>query len=324
MSDKLFNGLSIDFTSMPNALYLPLVPLFALCTWAFVFYIPLYQRPEQIPFWTLLFGLPHIISSFQTMCDREYLVHYKTHVIVMSVMCVTPYGLHKMGVSTEFIMIAFTVATVHHVVAQQFGIALSVAGFRPTKLSFICMWSTIALGVAAFFYPYLMSDREHHSHILSIIDYLTSPALFTIAITGWMLVWSSRKNTNGAAMLAINIGLFVIALIIILKTQYVLVGLMLVRILHDVSGFVVYIKHDSSRNQVKRHNFLYRFIPILPIWLLNSLFAFTIAGSLSHLAESYNLFFWLVIGITFGHYFIERIIWRGKTPHRQHVSFSSS
>src|SRR5690606_2243514 len=38
-----------------------------------VIYQHIPTQPEDWPFWTVIFGLPHIIASLITMADREYL-----------------------------------------------------------------------------------------------------------------------------------------------------------------------------------------------------------------------------------------------------------
>src|SRR6201999_2188491 len=93
-------------------------------------------------YWTLVFGLPHIISSFQTVCDREYLAQYRALVLRIAAIVVLPLCLYLAGVPQALIFTVFALLTVYHVIAQQYGIALGVAGLRPSWLSRACKWGT--------------------------------------------------------------------------------------------------------------------------------------------------------------------------------------
>jgi hypothetical protein len=314
-------------TAMPNALLLPLLPLAVLCSLGFLLSAPHYRTPEQLPYWIFFFGLPHIVSSFQTMCDTEYLTAYRKQLPLIFGLFLLPFALHQAGMPAAIIFTIVLILTVHHVVAQQYGIALSVARLRPSILSAICKWSTVALGIVAYFQCYFAADlvgNAHYGMLVTVADFLMMPLLWVIAVGGSLLAWQARQQRTGAVLLALNILLLMLALILIFKTPYMLVGLMLARILHDISGFVVYIGHDSARNRVERKNLLYRVFPFLPIWLLNLAFALAIAAGLTYLSTRMAFIGWLVIGITIAHYYIEGRIWRGGTPHRQHFRLSGA
>ncbi len=313
--------------SMPYALLLPLLPLAVLCTLGFLYSGPHYRIPEQIPYWVFFFGLPHILSSFQTICDAEYLATYRKQALFILCLFFLPFALHEMGVPASIILTPFLILTVHHVIVQQYGIAMSVARLRPSMTSAICKWCTVLLGTVAYFQCYSatgLDGNEHYGMLMALADVLMAPLLAAIAISGGFLVWRARAQRAGAVLLALNILLFIFALMLIFKTQYVLVGLMLARILHDASGFVVYIGHDTARNRMERKNLLYRAFPFLPVWLLNLAFALAIAAVLTYLSSRMAFFGWLVIGITTAHYYMESFIWRGGTPHRQHFRLSGA
>jgi hypothetical protein len=313
--------------SMPYALLLPLLPLAVLCTLGFLYSAPHYRIPEQIPYWAFFFGLPHILSSFQTMCDAEYLAAYRKQALFILCLFFLPFALYKMGVPASIILTVFLVLTVHHVIAQQYGIALSVARLRPSPASAICKWCTVLLGTVAYFQCYSAADlrgSEHYGMLITLADALMMPLLMAIAVAGTLLVWQARAQRMGAVLLALTILLFIFALMLIFKTQHMLVGLMLARILHDVSGFVVYIGHDTARNRIERKNLLYRVFPFLPVWFLNLSFALAIAAGLTWLSSGMAFIGWLVIGISTAHYYMESFIWRGGTPHRQHFRLSGA
>ncbi len=60
---------------------------------------------------------------------------------------------------------------------------------------------------------------------------------------------------------------------------------MLIRVRHDVSGFVIYNGQDVSRNRGERENMLYRAVPLLQVWSLTHMYAVVIADGLAYLAN---------------------------------------
>jgi len=313
--------------SMPYALLLPLLPMGALVMFGFGIEPPTYRLPEQFPLWAFLFGLPHIVSSFQSMCDAEYLTAYRKRIAPILGLMVLPQLMFAAGIPGTLLLAGVLVLTQHHVVAQQFGMALAVAQIRPTPLFVVCKWSSLTLGVLAAFMTYAATEfggTAEFAVVTALARHLSAPLLVVILASGALLVWRLRGNRAGAIILASNVLLLAAALVLIFYTRYALAGIMLVRVVHDVSGFVVYIAHDTARNQTQRRNLLYRLIPFLPVWLLNVAFAIGIAASLTYWANRIDWIGWLVTGITLAHYYMESFIWRGPTPHRRHFRFTAA
>lgn len=315
----------MKYFSMPYVMFLPLLPVVLFATLGFFIYHSKYQIPEEIPFWTFLFGLPHIIASFQTTYDKEYLATYRWWVVVTLGVVLLPYTLVTLGVSAKLVLAVFFILTVHHVIAQQFGIALAVEKLRPSYSFTVCKWSTIALGVLAYFHAYLSSDLQDERYFIYLqntAELLTVPLLGVVVISAGRFVFRCRLNKVKGRFFLTNITLFLLALILIFQTPYALVGLMIVRILHDSTSFIVYLFHDAARNQRKRNNVLYRIFPFIPVIVLSPLLALITAAALSYLAGHHYFIGWFVIGITLGHYYIEKFMWRGGTPHRNHFNFN--
>ncbi len=312
--------------SMPYALLLPLLPMAAI----FLLLLPAtpaHRIPEQFPLWAFFFGLPHIVSSFQTMCDAEYLAAYRQRAARLLCILFLPLALVSAGVPASLLLVVVLILTQHHIVAQQYGMSVAVARMRPTLAFAVCKWSTIGLGVLATFQTYAANEFEgtaQFSVLTALAGHLAWPMLMLMLASGGLLVWRSRHSSAGAVIFAMNVLLFATALLLIFHTPYALAGLMLVRILHDVSGFVVYIGHDAARNATRRWNVLYRAIPFLPVWLLNLAFAIGLAAGLTYCANRVAAIGWLVTGLTLAHYYMESFIWRGPTPHRQHFKFSAA
>jgi hypothetical protein len=242
----------------------------------------------------------------------------------MCALLLLPLALVAAGVPAALLLTVVLILTQHHVVAQQYGMALAVARIRPAAAFLVCKWSTMTLGVVASFLTYTATDfagTVQFEVLQALADQLAAPLLAVVLASGGLVVWRTRHNRAGATIFAMNILLFSGALLLIFRTQYALLGLMLVRILHDVSGFVVYISHDSARNRTQRKNVLYRLLPIMPVWLLNLGSALLVAAAMTWLANRIAWIAWLVTGLTIAHYYLESKIWRGPTPHRQHLQF---
>jgi hypothetical protein len=313
------------FTAMPGALLLPLPLVFALCVLGYVFFLPHYQIPEQIPYWMVFFGLPHILASFQTVFDREYLSYYKKQILPVLAICLLPFVAYKLGVSPKSIFITYFILTVYHIVSQQHGIALATANLRNNPIAKICKWLIVAMGIVAYLKSYFAADlnnSETFALLLALTEFLSTPLLTAMTLAAGYLLWQRRAEPMAAIMLAVYLLPFILALIIILKTAYVLIGLMIARILHDVTAFVIYIKHDTNRNRKVRKNLLYRLFSFLPVWLLVPALAIAASAGIGQLARHVEFFMWLVIGISIAHYYIECFIWRSGTPHRRYFAWS--
>lgn len=313
--------------SMPWALFLPVLPILVFSILGFLYSVHGYRTPEEIPYWTLVFGMPHIVSSFQTACDKEYLSLYGLRALRVAGLAMLPVALYALGASPKIMLAVNFVWTVYHVIAQQYGIAFGAARLRPSLLSSICKWCTVVLGIMAYMqvslYPDLNGDGLYKT-LSGVAADITMPLLIVMIVAGGILIWQARAIRVGALLLGFNLLLFVLALVLIFKTPYVLVGLMLVRVLHDVTGFVAYIWHDTVRNRNERKNVLYRAFPFLPVWFLNPILAVVIAAGLTRLSQDMIFFWWVMIGLNIAHYHMESFIWKQGTPHRRHFGMASS
>ncbi|WP_143757398.1 hypothetical protein [Burkholderia singularis] len=306
---------------MPWAWFFPVAPIVLFCSLGLLYAPPSYQAPEQIPYWNLVFGMPHIVSSFQTTCDREYWSAYGFRALCVLGLMLMPLALYMLGASPKIMLTVNFIWTIYHVIAQQYGIAFGAARVRVSLLSSLCKYSTIALGVIAYMQVSLFHDMDGdllYRTLTMVTAAITPPLLIVMTIMGVTLLWRIRTNAIGASLLGLNLLLFLLALVLIFKTPYALIGLMVVRILHDVTGFIAYIRHDTIRNRGTRPNVLYRLFPFLPVWLLNPLLAVIIAAVLTRGAQDMLVLWWLMIDLNIAHYYMESFIWKQGTPHRRH------
>lgn len=94
------------------------------------------------------------------------------------------------------------------------------------------------------------------------------------------------------------------------------------RIIHDLTAYLVYFNHDSNRNAQRGHNLLYRRARPgrkIAFWILP-----TTSVGLAYALQSneFPLFIAINFFLTFMHYHIESVVWRRPHLHRQFLVLS--
>ena len=120
-----------------------------------------YQRiptqPEDWPFWTVIFGLPHIIASLITMADREYLNHYRRSLLWPMLLFAGIASAGYLGpqpVSYNLLFVFLGFYTIYHVLAQQLGLTLMMMGVPPCRSYRLWKWLSIIAGMAIYMNVY--------------------------------------------------------------------------------------------------------------------------------------------------------------------------
>ena len=284
-------------------------------------------QPEDWPFWTVIFGLPHIIASLITMADREYLTHYRRTLlwpllIFAGIATAGHIGPQPLSFNLLFLFLAFY--TIYHVLAQQLGLTLMMMGTAPTRTFQLWKWLLIIAGMAIYMNVY---GERYLGNIwlgkVSLYDALTytaaliSAALIVLAIR----LTPTSRHRIGIWYLWGNVAL-ILSTLLIQEVGYSLFVILIPRVIHDVTAYIVYITHDRNRNKHEPINSIYRltsFTRLSPIILL-PLLSIGIAFMLTSYRQ-YALISIVVLTVSFLHYYFEGFIWRGPNPHRRHVNF---
>lgn len=284
-------------------------------------------QPEDWPFWTVIFGLPHIIASLITMADREYLTHYRRTlmwpVLVFAGIATAGHiGPQPLSYHLLFLFLAFY--TIYHVLAQQLGLTLMMMGVPPNRTYRLWKWLSIIAGMAIYMNVY---GERFLGNIwlanVSLYDALTyaaaliGAALIVLAIR----LTPSCRHPVGVWYLWGNVAL-ILSTLLIQEIGYSLFVILIPRVIHDVTAYIVYITHDRNRNKYEPINSFYRltsFTRLSPVVLL-PLMSIGIAFLLSSFHQ-YVLVSILVLTVSFLHYYFEGFIWRGANPHRRYVNF---
>ncbi len=283
--------------------------------------------PEHWPFWTIVFGLPHIIASLITMADREYLAHYRRTLlwplIIFAAIASAGY-LGPQPLSYQLLFIFFAFYTIYHVLAQQLGLTLMMCGMRPSPTFKLWKWLAIFSAFAIYINVYASQYLQH-----PLVGDITWRQLFTwtaillcagVIALAWPLTRAS-KNPLGVWYLWGNVLLLGSALLIN-EMGYTLFVILIPRLIHDLTAYIIYISHDSNRNRQQPVNYIYRatrFSRLPPILLLPLLSILLAWGLTSH--QQYPLISIIILTVSFLHYYFEGFIWRGENPHRQQLSF---
>lgn len=164
--------------------------------------------------------------------------------------------------------------------------AASLGGLDPHAL--------VVLGGAALLAPLLVSTA-----------FLARCAVDRCAV---VYVWSNW------AMMAAVLAAFV--------WRYPVFILLIPRIIHDLTAYLVYFNHDSNRNAQHGHNLLYRRARqgrTVAFWILP-----TVSVGLAYALQinELPLFIGINFFLTFMHYHIESVVWRRPHLHRQFMVLS--
>lgn len=292
------------------------------------------SQPAHWAFWAIFFNFPHIVSSFITMADREYLITYKKP-LSGSVMAVTLLiGLYLLGMSlfpsdwaykleTAFLIFLATY-TMYHVMSQQYGLALMMMQHPANKLYQMWRWSSV---LAATILYMLVFMRGYFYGVdlfgLKLIDFLVYTAgVLVIFSTYFGIKMSNRSNTaQGRYYVYGNIAM-VVACFFCLDMEYFAFVIIIPRVIHDITAFMIYTGHDQNRNRHEYKNFLHGFVSFLkiPPLLMNPILAIGIAFAVDYFT-SYRVTMLIIIYFGLLHYYMEGIIWKRDSIHRKSLKF---
>lgn len=272
------------------------------------------------PLYVLFFELPHIISSFVSYADSEYLKFYKRNIFIYlpALLCIT---LLIMGVSIEFAFLSYLAYTMYHAIKQQTGIAKMFVGKSTVLHTF---WSVLAILGAVignfiifsphifkmFFFqvpPLLIQTLIVISFIVISLLYLKKIQLFSI---GWLYVLFTALLLIGSYVWVV-IGYFFFAIFVI-------------RFVHDTTAFIFYAVHDSNRNAVTNNNLVYTFGKSLhvPLLLITPAFGIVVAYVLQKYGITFSQSAGIVIILGVTHYYIESFMWKRDALHRTQLRFT--
>jgi hypothetical protein len=274
------------------------------------------QHPDRLAFFTLFFNFPHIVASHIILLDREYLKTYWRRIAGAALVIVTLTLLLRVA-GPAWSAPAILLVTAFHILSQQVG--LTGAQLRTKDWSFPAWkWLTIVLGVGSF--QLALSNpaggpAERLAGLAATLVLAVPWVLIALRLSGRSATASGKRYLwANQALIAVGIG--------VSFAGYPLFGLLMPRVVHDLTAFYVYGVHDTNRNAGRPPNALYAASSRLglPPWLVGPVVAVVFAFWAEHLSGP-NLSLHLVYWMSAFHYYLEGVVWRGGSIHRQSAPF---
>ncbi len=277
------------------------------------------QSPEQIFVLGIIFENPHIIASNVMLLDREYLTYYRRDLIIRLglVAAISILVIAVLGERAFYTL--FYGWTIYHVARQQLGIG-KMLNRASSRLYAVWSWLFIAgaLMVAVGVGFFKTTSLPLSSDLLSAII-IAWTALVVIA---GLLLCFQIDNTPARLFLIANVSLLAASTLAFLA-GLPLLAILLPRIVHDTTAFIIYINHDTNRNTPVAKHFLYKtFHGVLPIWLTLILLALIWGGLVTY--SGFNWMILIIIALTLAHYTTEGFTWKFGSLHRKYLHFQLS
>lgn len=244
-------------------------------------YLP--NDPISLILFAIIFNFPHVLSSFITLADKEYLTFYKkrfswglgtivfTTITTLTVLPLLVPSNIAMGLYGLFLTL-YGVATMWHVLSQQYGIGMMLSKTAP-QASFQ-RWRTLSTIAAAIMYFLVFTQPKDLTAsffgypLWTILEISAGVFVILACYQGWLIIRKMPESVGKLYCLA-NLALLP-ATLAFLHLEYNMLVILIPRFVHDLTAFMIYSVHDQTRNQDYKHNYFYRwlsFIPIQPIFL---------------------------------------------------------
>jgi hypothetical protein len=282
--------------------------------------------PENWLLFTLFFGTPHIVASNLMLVGiAEYRRLYWRKILKWSALILVALTVLNFVVSYDVVYTLVAGWTVKHVLGQQFGIGNSVAKRSgwPYK-----MWEVLSLsaGTAAYAVMHLGSGWSTRS-----VSYVHVGIGVMMAVVLGLGTWMTiRCETNtGRVWMVANTALVLVSVGTLLL-GYPFFTVLIPRIIHDSTAFMVYGVHERNRGGSIGHQ---------PLRLPLIGFGLTIAVSLliSRLLDAPVTSIGNSLGVSLVapmslyvagflaliHYCSEAVTWKSGAPHRAHFAMSA-
>lgn len=273
-----------------------------------------------LPVYLLLFEMPHIIASLVTFADRSYLDFYKNYLrigIPIIVLLVVVIAL----INPLAVFLIYVIATAYHAIRQQTGIASLLA--KRKGLAFQ-VWSWIMILGMAIAWLLLSAPQFFNQKEILLYSILVFGCVVLSGLSGaWY--WYHAKTKIGRWYIFATTAM-VLAAYFFIQVGYIFFAFFIIRFIHDITAFTFYIVHDQNRNEgTIQNNFYALFKKLrLPFLILVPLVAISIALLLRMSVGDTMVATTILATFGFIHYYLESIMWKRESAHRQHISFTPS
>jgi hypothetical protein len=285
------------------------------------------MTPDDWTWWTVIFGMPHIVASLLTISDKEYLAHYKDRLLMpllaFSLVCI---GIPLLG-GAGALSLVIALYTIYHLIAQQYGISGMLLKRRPDRVMTALRWLSIVASVLMYVLSYssqLFPDTAYAG--ISATQWLNVAVALTLSGVIVLGIHVSRTATaadtgHGQWHLWLNI-VMLLACFACASFEYAALLIIVPRVVHDLTAFAVYSNHDHNRQAARPEKAVYRVFAFtrLPVFVLCPMLSVLIAAVAFQYKNEYTMV--VVNVITFMHYYMEGIIWKREGLHRHYLRFN--
>ncbi|NRB40491.1 MAG: hypothetical protein HRU20_18820 [Pseudomonadales bacterium] len=239
-------------------------------------YLP--SNPASLLLWAIIFNFPHIISSFVTLADDEYIPYYKKRFsralmiivsVVVGINMLLPWIVPALVANVVYaLFFAFFAAyTMYHVLSQQFGIGMMLMKAKPGPIyewwRYLSTIATTAMYAMVFARVPLM---EVPFGVYSLFDavMLFAGVFVVLAVAVGFYFTRGSKSRLGTWYIYSNLMMLLVTYGF-MHAGYDIFVLLIPRFVHDMTAFMIYSTHDQNRNREVQHNYIYRFLSFIPL-----------------------------------------------------------
>lgn len=302
-------------------LFVPLAALFVIFDATYFdgkFRDALPTEPESFLIFSILFTLPHILASFFSFIDKEYVSYYKLR-LIPAFRYVVLFSILVPLISIKIALYTYAIFTMIHVFFQQSGISKSLMR-GSNQYHQYWQWSGVLIATLIYLAVYSQfSFNVSEYHFFNVVIW---GIIIVFSLFGTLAVMASKTNIGRLYFLSTHfLPIFCLGFMLY---GYPILAVALPRIVHDITAFIFYITHDHNRLLHTRSNILYRYTNSvgLPVFVVSPVLAILLAYPL----QSTELYFSVLpLLMIFGlmHYYVESFIWKRGTPHRQEIALST-
>ena len=312
-----------ELHTIPRKLFLYvylILPVLLLVFLVDTFYFNSALRPYTgieaitLPLFIFIFNLPHIIASFFSFFDREYVSYYKTHLFLylpglLIATAVLLYVNFDLGVAF------YLINDVWHGIKQKTGIAL-ILGARPGRLHTV--WTFLPFVTSALVYLYFLVPTVLPQILLDNI----SPIIFVgIGALFFVTILKIRQSVPEVRLYIFLVSSLIFLSYLFTLNGYIFFAILAFRFVHDISAFAFYITHDYNRNKDTQKNLFYGLLSAipLPVIILTPLLAFLFAFIAQTMTHGIVIGYSIVVLLGMCHFYLESVMWKRDSLHRKQV-----
>ncbi len=202
---------------------------------------------QGLAWYYVIFGFPHIVASFVSYCSRDYFSHYKKELLKGFLIVVTIFTFFFIVLPHLFIYI-FIAYGLYHVAWQQLGICRR---FVHNKIMYK-LWSISGVTTAVSFALSIGGE------IFILLPATVTTALQSIGITSLIIFTLCTAFLYKKGEYLLTTSLIIIGSALSILAGYYLIGILMIRFIHDATAFSIYISHDRQyqKNYAKNYTIL--------------------------------------------------------------------